>query len=89
MSACGVLGVPDVSRPLPRADSPCDLPYRDKAAELAAQPDLTQPLAGDGWAQLQAQDAAAYNALWPKFNANVDWAGEHCVKKPAPEAPAK
>lgn len=28
-----------------------------------------------------------YNALYPHFNANVDFAGTHCVAKPPEVAP--
>jgi hypothetical protein len=70
-------------RDAPQASRPCDLPYQDKARPLPAQQDLDKPLDGAAWAQLEAQDAGVYNALWPRFNANIDWSAEHCVAKPA------
>ncbi len=50
---------------------------------------MSSPLTGEQWAQLESQDAAAYNQLFPKFNANVAWAGAHCIAKPTATAPAQ
>ncbi len=47
------------------------------------------PLAGDDWIRLQTQDAAAYNQLFPRFNANIDFARDKCIAKPAPAQPNK
>lgn len=69
---------------VPQALRPCSLPYLEKAAPLKPQQDLDKPLAGDQWATLEAQDAGTYNALWPRFNANIDWAADNCIARPAP-----
>lgn len=61
---------------------PCELPVQTRAAELPAQGDLSTPLSAEDWARLETQDAAAYNGLYPAFNANLDWAAQHCVAKP-------
>lgn len=88
LNACGVLAPPDAGQPQPpQAVRPCDLPYREKAGELPAQVDLDKPLDGPGWSALEASDATAYNQLFPKFNANQDWAAEHCIAKPTAAAP--
>lgn len=73
----------------PQPLRPCDLPYQEKAGSLPAQADLTTDLDGSGWVELEKQDAAAYNGLFPQFNANVDWSAAHCVAKPAPLIPSK
>ena len=73
---------------VPQAIRPCSLPYQEKARALPPQQQLDKPLDGAGWSQLEAQDAGAYNQLWPRFNANIDWAAAECVAKPAP-APSK
>lgn len=69
---------------VPQATLPCSLPYQEKARELPPQQDLDKPLPGDRWAELGAADAKAYNLLFPKFNANIDWAGENCVARKSP-----
>jgi hypothetical protein len=76
-------------RDAPQPQLPCSLPYLAKAGPLPAQQDLDKPLAGDRWSELEAQDAAAYNQLFPKFNANIQWAADHCDAKPAPKSPPK
>lgn len=80
-SVFGGLGTPDASPP--QVHSPCELPYTDKAGELSAQPDLDAPLPGDGLVGIIKDDAAAYNAIYPRYNANIDWAGAKCEKKQA------
>lgn len=35
---------------------------------------------------LWKQDAGAYNALYPQFNANIDYAAGRCVARPAASA---
>lgn len=81
MNACADRG-PPVAPQVPQAVKPCELPFQEKATELAAQTDLDKPLPGDDLSRLYGQDAAAYNALFPRFNANLDWAAEHCVARP-------
>lgn len=66
----------------PQASRPCALPYRDKAQDLPAQTNLDAPLPGDEMSMLWKGDIAAFNDLKPKFNANIDWAGEHCIAAP-------
>lgn len=71
----------------PQPTRPCELPYQEKAGDLPPQGDLSVPLQGPDWIQLERQDAGAYNGLFPKFNANIDFAGSHCIAKPAAISP--
>lgn len=73
----------------PQSPSPCNIPYQEKAGPLAPQANITQALPGPEMIDLWKQDAGAYNALYPQFNANIDYAAEKCVARPAPAAPPK
>ncbi len=87
LSACGGLeGLGVMGKP-PTADRPCDLPNQEPATELPPQDDMTVPLGGDAWAQLQRDDLAAYNLLFPRYNANIKFARERCVARKGAAAP--
>lgn len=60
----------------------------EPAEDLAPQADISSPLPGDQMALLWKNDAAQYNQLKPRFNANIAWAPEHCVSKPADPQPS-
>ncbi len=82
-AGCSSVSGGPATQDAPQAIRPCELPYQEKAGALPAQADLTVPLQGADWIQLEKQDAGAYNDLYPKFNANVEFAGSHCVARPA------
>ena len=87
LNACGVLQAPAAPPPPPSPVRPCDLPNQERATELAPQGDLSAPLGGDDWVRLQTQDAAAYNQLYPRYNANLDYSRANCIAKPTAAAP--
>lgn len=67
----------------PQALRPCELPFREKAQDLAPQTGMEQDLDGPGISALWKSDAAQYNALKPKFNENIEHADAKCVARPA------
>lgn len=83
-----VSGVPTTPPVPPPTFSPCALPYQERANDLTAQSGITENLSGPEMVALWKSDAGQYNDLKPKFNANIEWAGSHCVTKP-PETPSK
>lgn len=72
---------------VPQAREPCSLPYAEHARALPPQQNIDKPLPGDGLSDLYSADVGAYNQLYPRFNANIDWVAGHCDRRPGTAPP--